>query len=139
MAQKHQWDNATKLAKLVEALEDNALTFYSSLDTWNRDDYHFVKQKFNARFGPKEPPHTARNQLSVLQLGAEEGLEEFAEHAQCVAMDAFGDLSRKVVQVEAMEAFLQGARETEAALSTIDKGPETLDKALEMMKIVIHN
>ena len=43
MAQKHQWDNATKLAKLVEALEDNALTFYSSLDTWNQDDYHFVK------------------------------------------------------------------------------------------------
>ncbi len=51
-------------------------------------------------------------------------------------MDAFGDVSMKVVQVE---AFLQGARETEAALSTMDKGPETLDKALEMMKIVIHN
>ncbi len=58
---------------------------------------------------------------------------------QCVAMDTFGDVSMKVVQVEAMEAFLQGARETEAALSTLDKGPETLDEALEMMKIVIHN
>ena len=31
MAHKYNWNNATKLAKLVEALDDKALTFYSSL------------------------------------------------------------------------------------------------------------
>ncbi len=85
MALKHQWDNPTKLAKLVEALEDNALTFYSSLDARNCNDYYFVCQKFNAWFGPKEPPCTARNQLAVLQQGLKEGLEEFAEQAMSEA------------------------------------------------------
>ena len=42
MAMKHQWDNGTKLAKLVEALEDHALTFYSTLDPRSRNDYYFV-------------------------------------------------------------------------------------------------
>ncbi len=100
MALKHQWDNSTKLAKLVEALEDNAFTFYSSLDAWNHNDYYFVHQKFNAWFGPKEPPCTACNQLAVLQQGPEEGLKEFAEWAQCLAMDAFEDLSMEMAQLE---------------------------------------
>ena len=48
MAHKYNWDNATKLAKLVEALEDKALTFYSSLPEATWESYSLVKAKFNA-------------------------------------------------------------------------------------------
>ena len=88
MARKYNWDNATKLAKLVEALEDKALTFYSSLPETTRESYSLVKAKFNARFGPKEPSRTAHNQLGILQQNSEEELEEFAKHALCISMDA---------------------------------------------------
>ena len=48
IARKYNWDNATKLAKLVEALEDKALTFYSSLPGLTWESYPLVKAKFNA-------------------------------------------------------------------------------------------
>ena len=48
MAHKYNWENATKLAKLVEALEDKALTFYSSLPETTQESYSLVKAKFNA-------------------------------------------------------------------------------------------
>ena len=42
MATKYNWDEATKLAKLVEALEDAALTFFSGLPAETRDSYPAV-------------------------------------------------------------------------------------------------
>ena len=72
MARKYNWDNVTRLAKLVEALEDKALTFYSSLPETTQESYSLVKAKFNARFGPKGPSRTTHNQLAILQQNSEE-------------------------------------------------------------------
>ena len=55
------------------------------------DNYNQVNQKFNAQFGPKEPPQTVRNQLKVVKQKAEEPLVEFAECCQSLANDAWGD------------------------------------------------
>ena len=79
MANQYGWDDGTKLAKLVEALEGKALNYYGTLDEVFRGNYRLVHQKFNARFFPREPAHTARNQLSVLTQKDDEELEEFAE------------------------------------------------------------
>ena len=106
MARKYNWDNATKLAKLVEALEDKALTFYSSLPKTDPGKLFLVKAKFNARFGPKEPSRTARNKLAILQQNLEEELEEFAERALRISMDAWGDLSADMANAAAKEAFI---------------------------------
>ena len=61
MARQYNWTNRQKLDKLVEALQDKALTFYSNLAPDVRDDYDQVNRKFNARFGPKEPLQTGIN------------------------------------------------------------------------------
>ena len=42
MATKYNWDEATKLAKLVETLEDAALTFFSVLPVETQDSYPAV-------------------------------------------------------------------------------------------------
>ena len=42
MVQNYQWDEETKLAKLVKALEDKALTFFSSLSEDVRNNYALV-------------------------------------------------------------------------------------------------
>ena len=139
MARKYNWDNATKLAKLVEALEDKALTFYSSLPETTRESYSLVKAKFNARFGPKEPSRTARNQLAILQQNLEEELEEFAEHALRISMDAWGDLSADMANAAAKEAFIHGVSDKDAAFVTMSQNPDTLDDALAILKQVIHD
>ena len=55
MANQYGWDDGTKLAKLVEALEGKALNYYGTLDEVIRGNYRLVRQKFNARFFPREP------------------------------------------------------------------------------------
>ena len=77
MARQYNWTNCQKLDKLVEALQDKALTLYSNLAPDVHNDYDQVNRKFNARFGPKEPPQTVRNQLKVVKQKADEPLEEF--------------------------------------------------------------
>ena len=74
----NQYDG-TKLAKLVDALEGKALNYYGTLDEVIRGNYRLVRQKFNARFFPREPARTAHNQLSVLTQKDDEEGEEFAE------------------------------------------------------------
>ena len=79
MANQYGWDDGTKLAKLVEALEGKALNYYGTLDEVIQGNYRLVHQKFNACFFPREPAHTADNQLSVFTQKEDEELEEFAE------------------------------------------------------------
>ena len=55
LAKRHQWDDDTKLAKLVEALEDKALTFFSNLPSNVQVNFELVRKKMNNRFMPQEP------------------------------------------------------------------------------------
>ena len=139
MAHKYNWDNATKLAKLVETLEDKALTFYSSLPETTWESYSLVKAKFNAQFGPKEPSGTTCNQLAILQQSLEEDLEEFAERALCISMDAWGNMSADLANAAAKEAFIHGVSDKDAAFITMSQNPDTLDGALAFLKQVIHD
>ena len=139
MAHKYNWVNATKLAKLVEALEDKALTFYSILPGLTWESYPLVKAKFNVQFGPKEPSRTACNQLAILQQNSEEELEEFAEQALCISMDAWGDLSTNMANAAAKEAFIHGVSDKETAFITMSQNPDTLDDALAFLKQVIYD
>ena len=93
MVQKYQWDEETKLAKLVEALEDKALTFFSSLSEDVRNNYMLVQKKMNSRFELQEPPNTVRKQLQTLHQEVDESMEEWAERCQCFAYDVWGNIS----------------------------------------------
>ena len=84
---KYWSSDATKLTNLLEALDDNVLTFHSTLNENLCNKHRLVHSKFNARLGPKEPAHTAQNQLVVLQQTVDEDLEEFVECTQQIALD----------------------------------------------------
>ena len=139
MAQQYGWDDNQKLAKLVEALEGKALSYYGALDTLIHGNYNQVCLKFNAHFYPQEPARTACNQLSVLTQKPEEELEEFAEATLWLAMDAWSDISIETANQVAQEAFLHGVQDKDAALITMNKSPENLDSTLAILKRVIHD
>ena len=134
MAQKYQWDDVTKLAKLIKALEDKALTFFSSLGEDVRTNYALVGKKMNSRFEPHEPPNTVRKQLQALHQDIDESMEEWAERCQHFAYDAWGDINVEVAELAAVETFCTGALDSEAVLPVLEKDPSTLDDALEMLK-----
>ena len=75
MANKYNLGDSKKLNKLVEGLQDMALTFYSNLPDNVHENYQLVKRQFNTRFGPKAPSQTVQNQLKVVHQKPEEGLE----------------------------------------------------------------
>ena len=139
MARKYDWDDDTKLAKLVEALDDKALTFFSNLPPEVQGNFEIVKKKMNNRFIPREPSTTVRKQLQTIQQKPEEALEEWAERCQQCAFHAWGEKSEEVAELAAVEAFLGGVLETEAAVSVSEKDPCSLDEALEMFKKAVHS
>ena len=139
LAKRYQWDDDTKLAKLVEALEDKALTFFSNLPSNVQVNFGLVRKKMNNRFMPQEPAITVRKQLQTIHQNTEEALEEWAERCQQCAYDAWGKISPEVAEQAAIEAFLGGVIETEAAFTVLEKDPQTVDEALEFLKKAVHS
>ena len=138
LAQRYQWDDDTKLTKLVEALEGRALIFFSNLPINVQGNFEVVRKKVNNRFLPKEPAITVRKQLQTIRQNGEERLEEWTEHCQQCAYDAWGKISPDAAELAGIEAFLGGVLETEAAFSVMEKDPQTVDEALEMLRKNVH-
>ena len=139
LAQRYHWDNDTKLAKLVESLEGKALTFFSKLPHNVQCNFEVVRKKMNNRFIPQEPAITVRKNLQTIRQNSEQALEEWAERCQQCAYDAWGEISEDVAELAAVQAFLGGVLETEAAFSVMEKDPQTVDRALELLKKTVHN
>ena len=139
LAKRHQWDDDTKLAKLVEALEDKALTFFSNLPSNVQVNFELVRKKMNNWFMPQEPAFTIRKQLQTIHQNTEEALEEWAERCQQCAYDAWGKISPEVAEQAAIEAFLGGVIEAEAVFTVLEKDPQTVDEALEFLKKAVHS
>ena len=139
LAKRYQWDDDMKLVMLVEALEDKALTFFSNLPSNVQLNFELVRKKMNNRFMPQEPTITVRKQLQTIHQNTEEPLEEWAEHCQQCAYEAWGKLSPEVAEQAAIEAFLGGVKETEATSTVLEKDPQTVDEALEFLKKAVHS
>ena len=139
LAKRYQWDDDMKLAKLVEALEDKALTFFSNLPSNVQVNFELVRKKMNNRFLPQEPAITIRKQLQTIHQNTEEALEEWAERCQQCAYDAWGKISPEVAEQAAIEAFLGGVIEAEAAFTVLENDPQTVDEALEFLKKAVHS
>ena len=75
----------------------------------------------------------ATNWLSSNRI-LEEELEEFAEHALCISMDAWGDLSTDMANAAAKEAFIHGVSDKDVAFITMSQNLGTLDDTLAFLK-----
>ena len=82
------------------------------------------------RFGCKDLPQVIRRQLQELL---------YAEHAQYLAVDGFPGTSDDFMQIVATDAFLKGCHDKRAALTSMDKDPENLDRAVQFVKSAMTN
>lgn len=139
MANRYNWPDEEKLERLIQCLRDSALTFYSKLPERTQNNYRELLQRMGNRFNKQEPPTTVRRRLQELKQGAEESLEEFAEHARRLALDGFPGAGVEVIDAVAADAFLKGCRDKSAALIAMQQRPQTVDQAAEWVKEAIHN
>ena len=139
MTNQCNWGEAEKLNRLVEALQDKALTFYSNLPDNVHENYGLVRRKFNAQFGPKDLSQTVCKQLNVVQQKPDEGLEEFAAHCHQVETNAWGDISIEAVDCAAVDTFLHGTIDSKAAWKLMQQSPQNIDDAFEYLQQAMHN
>ena len=92
MARTYNWDNDMIIVKLVDALQDNAFKFYSSLEVDVQDNYELLSRRMNKHFGPQEPPQTVQKEPHLVEQKPEEPLEKRAECCQRLAKNT-GDNS----------------------------------------------
>jgi hypothetical protein len=139
LAEHYQWNEEEKLWRLTQSFRDGALNYYSRLPRQTQDNYYELVRKMKSRFARQDPPTTVRRQIQELRQGKSETLEEFAERAQHLALDAFPHAEIGMVDIVATDAFLKGCGNKEAAMAAMQHRPETVDRALEWVREATHN
>ena len=139
IANKYEWSDTDRLDKLIEYLRDRALKYFTTRPKFVQDNYKLTCKKMEERFGCKDLPNVIHRQLQELRQFPEESLEEYAELAQDLAADGFPDTSDEFIQIVASDAFLKGCQDKRAALTAMDKDPENLDKAVQLVKSAMTN
>ncbi|XP_061177795.1 trichohyalin-like [Saccostrea echinata] len=114
MAEKYKWNDSDKLDKLIEC-------------------------KLKERFDKKDQPYIIRRQLQEIKQNPEETIEEFAERIEELAAEGYPETPEFFKNTITVDAFLRGCTEKRAALVTLAKDPQTLDQAINYMKISITN
>jgi hypothetical protein len=138
LADHYQWDEEERLWRLTQSLRDSALYFYSRLPRRAQDNLQELVQRMQSRFAKQDPPTTVRRQIQELRQGKSETLEELAERAQHLSLDAFPHAETAFVDVVATDAFLKGCRNKDAAFAAMYHRPETVDQALERVREATH-
>jgi hypothetical protein len=139
VALRYGWNPEESCDRLFECLRGRALQFVSGLPAWARADYHTLVQRLQTRFGYRDPPTTVRRKLQDLQQVEKETLEEYAERAQKLATDGFLGVPMEMVDTIAVDAFLKGCRDKNAALAAMNSKPTTLEEATQLVNALIHN
>ena len=134
-----EWSDQDLLDKLVECLRDRALKFFTTRPMFVQDNYKLTCKKMEARFGCKDLPQVIRRQLQELLQVPEESLEEYAELAQDLTVDGFPSTSDELIQIVASDTFLRGCQDKRAAFTAMDKDPENLNRAVQLVKSAMTN
>ena len=139
IASRYNWTEQQRLDKLIECLRDKALKFFSSRPSHDQQNYSVIIKKLGERFGKKDLPHIIRRQLQDIHQNGEETIDEFSERVLDMTVDGYPNAPDECIQTVAIDAFLKGCSNKQAALLALDKNPLTLDQATQHMKSAVTN
>ena len=125
-----------KLDKMFDLLRDKALDFATELKAHS---YRSLKVKMTRRFSEKEDPIVARRELTYTQQKDDETLAEFSGRVHLKVIRGHPQANHDTIEQMAVEAFLKGCKNKEAAASAMDKNPRTIYEAQKKVKTAINN
>ena len=138
-ADRYGWNADERRDRLVQSLRGGASVFFSRLPHEVRGDYRTLLQRLMSRFGKKDPPTTVRRQIGELRQRKNESLEAFADRARELALDGYPEATEAILETVAADAFLTGCTNKEAVFQALQQRPETISKALELVREATHN
>ena len=132
VAKEQKWSKRKEVSKFLDCLSEKALDYARKMD--EHKSYRKLKAKMADRFDIRTDPSITRKELQTLKMVSEESLENFAQRVLFLTMDAFPGAKEGTIQQMAIEVFLRGVTDKDAARSASDKCPKTLSKALKYVK-----
>ena len=136
IAHNREWSKKEKLNYFLDCLSEKALDYARKIK--HKKKYRKLKKKMAERFDIKADPSVICKEMFSVKLDSNETLEEFAQRVQFMAMDAHPGAKEETIQQISVEVFLRGLPDKEAARSSSDKCPKTIQKALKYVKNAIN-
>ena len=135
IAERHRWNKDKMLDRLFSSLTDKALEY--AIKCKNNTTYDGLKRELKLRFDMTDEPMIARQKLVTAKQTDEETIEIYMQRILNIASDGYGEYDFKVMQQMAIEAFLRGCQNKEAASFVMVSNPSTIQDACQKMKLVI--
>ncbi|KAJ8946776.1 hypothetical protein NQ318_018985 [Aromia moschata] len=134
-ARANGWSLAVKATALTLALRGDATDILQTLSLEEQDDYHQLVKHLEMRYGQSHLEHVYHSQLKNRYQKSNESLQEFeADIARLVRL-AYSSTPENVMERLAVQAFLDGLRDTETrqalTLARPSKLVDALARALE--------
>ncbi|KAJ8952698.1 hypothetical protein NQ318_021014 [Aromia moschata] len=134
-ARANGWSLAEKATALTLALRGDATDILQTLSLEEQDDYHQLVKHLEMRYGQSHLEHVYHSQLKNRCQKNNESLQEFeADIARLVRL-AYSSTPENVMERLAVQAFLDGLRDTETrqalTLARPSKLVDALARALE--------
>ncbi|KAJ8946361.1 hypothetical protein NQ318_010126 [Aromia moschata] len=134
-AKANGWSLAEKATALTLALRGDATDIIQTLSLEEQEDYHQLVQHLEMRYGQSHLGHVYHSQLKNRYQKSNESLQEFeADIARLVRL-AYSSTPENVMERLAVQAFLDGLRDTETrqalTLARPSKLVDALARALE--------
>ena len=138
MSKIHRWSRRAKLQKLIACLRDSAVDFVQSCPSRTLRSYKRLVKELNRRYGQKDKPNIVRKQLQHVSQG-DDRLEDFADRVYRLTLEGFPKTEERTVQAIAVETFLKGCIDKNAAWAAAEKNPKTVYQAVEYVKNSSYN
>ncbi|KAJ8952205.1 hypothetical protein NQ318_022655 [Aromia moschata] len=135
-AKANGWSLAEKATALTLALRGDATDILQTLSLEEQEDYHQLVRHLEMRYGQSHLEHVYHSQLKNRYQKSNESLQEFeADIARLVRL-AYSSTPENVMERLAVQAFLDGLRDTETrqalTLARPSKLVDALARALEL-------
>ncbi|KAJ8946871.1 hypothetical protein NQ318_006781, partial [Aromia moschata] len=129
-ARENGWSLAEKATALTLALRGDATDILQTLSLEKQDDYHQLVKHLEMRYGQSHLEHVYHSQLKNRCQKNNESLQEFeADIARLVRL-AYSSTPENVMERLAVQAFLDGLRDTETRQALTLARPSKLVDAL---------
>ncbi|KAJ8934188.1 hypothetical protein NQ318_022689 [Aromia moschata] len=129
-AKANGWSLAEKATALTLALRGDATDILQTLSLEEQEDYHQLVRHLEMRYGQSHLEHVYHSQLKNRYQKSNESLQEFeADIARLVRL-AYSSTPENVMERLAVQAFLDGLRDTETRQALTHARPSKLVDAL---------
>ena len=129
VAELNGWDYESKSLFLASSMVGGTRALLCELDASQRKDYQSIVNALQNRFGSANRAEIYRSKLQGKMLGKNETIPELAQSVRKLTQKAYPSASSEVVELLAMDYFIDALPDVDLRLRLREVGPKTIAEA----------